>query len=379
MRIAHLCLSNWFVDGVGYQENELVRQHVSDGHEVLVIASTETHSADGRLAYTKPGEYVGTEGARVLRLPYAGFLPATLMRKLRVHKGVHDALSTFRPNIILFHGACGWELRTVARYAQRYPGVMLYVDSHEDWNNSARSFVARELLHRRYYGPILRSVLDQVERVLCVSTESIDFVADLYRVPRSKLEFFPLGGHPVDEPEYGERRNRTRRQLGTDDSEIIIVQSGRFSARKRLVESLRAFTACDDTRLRFIVVGVLQDDIREEAERMIAADRRVQFIGWRTPAELTDVLCAADVYLQPGTQSVTMQHSLCCRCAIAIDDVPAHAPYHDQNGWLINAQLPLGAVLAEIADADLAAMQQRSFALATAKLDYAALAQRILR
>lgn len=378
MRVAHLCLSNWFVDGVGYQENELVRQHIADGHEVLVIASTETHSPEGQLAYTEPGAYTGVEGARVLRLPYAGFLPAQLMRKLRFHKGVHDALGAFRPDSILFHGACGWELRTAARYAKENPGVMLYVDSHEDWVNSARSFVARELLHRRYYGPILRSVLDQVERVLCVSTDSIEFVADLYRVPRHKLEFFPLGGHPVRDPAYGERRRRTRARLGITDGEVMLVQSGRFSGRKKLAESLRAFTACNDARLRFVVAGVLQDDIRDEANQLIAADRRVQFIGWQTPSQLTDVLCAADVYLQPGTQSVTMQHSLCCRCAIAIADVPAHAPYYDRNGWLINAQHPLGAVLAAIADADLAAMQHRSFALATAKLDYAVLAQRIL-
>ena len=45
MKIAHICLSCFYIDGFSYQENELVRQNVSDGHDVLVITSTETINA----------------------------------------------------------------------------------------------------------------------------------------------------------------------------------------------------------------------------------------------------------------------------------------------------------------------------------------------
>ena len=65
MKIAHVCLSNFYIDRVGYQENELVRQHVEDGHDVVVIASTETYAADGTLTYVAPSTYCGGEGAQV--------------------------------------------------------------------------------------------------------------------------------------------------------------------------------------------------------------------------------------------------------------------------------------------------------------------------
>lgn len=379
MRIAHVCLSNFYIDGRSYQENELVRQHVCDGHEVLVIASTETHSSKGTYCYAEPGEYDGPDGAPVRRLPYRRFLPHKVMTKLRLNAGVYASLEEFSPDTILFHGTCGWELRTCARYARRHPDVALYVDSHEDWNNSARGFISREFLHRRYYGPILRSALPEIRKILCVTTESIDFVADLYQIPRDILEFFPLGGHPISDEEYSRRRLGAREKHGIADEEILLLQSGKQTRRKKLIESLQAFANCPEPRLRFFIVGVLQDDIREAAEALIANDPRVSYLGWQSPDKLTDLLCAADVYLQPGTQSATMQHSLCCRCAVILDDVPAHEVYNCGNGWLINDTLAISDILGEVCDADLEAMGFASYTIAREMLDYSKLSLRILR
>jgi 1,2-diacylglycerol 3-alpha-glucosyltransferase len=377
MRIAHLCLSNFYIDNQSFQENEIVRQHVVEGHEVLVLASTETYSEAGRIIYTEPGHYQGVEGAQVWRLPYRKFLPHRVMSKLRMNVGVYKALAQFAPDIILFHGTTGWELRTVARYVHDHPHVRFLVDSHENWSNSARTFISREILHRRYYGPVLRSVLDKVEKILCVSTASIDFVADIYRVPREELEFFPLGGRPIPTVEYDQRRLATRKALGVADDHIVIVQSGKQNRRKKLLETLTVFATCQNDRLRLFIIGVLQDDIRQEAEHLIAADPRVVYLGWQTTDELTDILCAADIYLQPGTQSVTMQHSLCCHCAIILDDIPSHTFYHVENGWLLNRSSPLEVVLKEIPSANLHAMQENSLAIACDKLDYVALSRRI--
>lgn len=379
MKIAHVCLSCFFIDGRSYQENELVAQHVRDGHQVLVIASTETHSPAGRIAYTVPGEYIGAEGALVRRLPYRRFLPHKVMAKLRMNVGSYDALVKFRPDAILFHGTCGWELRNAARYVSNHPDVPLYVDSHEDWNNSARGFVSRELLHRLYYGPLLRSVLPKIKKILCVSTESIEFVADLYRVPRAQLEFFPLGGKPVADGEYAKRRETTRGAYDVADGDILLVQSGKQTRRKKLLESLRALAECPEPRLRLFIAGVLHEDIRKEAEAKIAADPRVTYLGWKTPDELTDLLCAADAYLQPGTQSVTMQHSLCCRCAVIIDHVSAHKIYHCGNGWLLNEKQPLPLVLQQVLEADLPTMCMRSYEFACEMLDYGKLSQKITK
>jgi 1,2-diacylglycerol 3-alpha-glucosyltransferase len=378
VRIAHLCLSNWYVEGVSYQENELIRQHVDDGHDVLVIASTETHGQGGGLSYDGPRRFVGSEGARVIRLPYL-LWPAPLARKLRVHSGVYRLLEEFRPEVVLFHGTCGWEVATAARYARDNADVLFYVDSHEDRYNSARSFASRELLHKLYYRYCLNRAWPIARKILCVSLETMDFVETTYGVPRDRLEFFPLGGRPIPMGEYSARRRAVRESLGLTDDEILLIQSGKQTRRKKLIEALRSFQASAPANARLKIAGMLHDEIRDEASRLIAANPNAEYVGWKSASELTGLLCAADVYLQPGTQSVTMQHSLCCHCAVIIDDVPSHEVYMDGNGWLINEQNPLESAFAQLAHANLGEMQERSFAVASRLLDYAKLGQRVLR
>ena len=377
MRIAHLCLSNFYIDGFAYQENELIRQHVATGHEVLVLASTESIK-DGKTVYVEPGTYEGAEGATVVRLPYRRG-SAKLMRKLRTHPGVYDALQRFCPDTILFHGTCGWEVQTAARYVRDHPDVAFYIDSHEDWNNSAKGFVSRELLHRRYYGPILRMAEGAAEKILCVTTETIDFVHDLYHVPKHRLEFYPLGGHLVEDADYPARRESARTRLGVGPDDIMLVQSGKQTRAKKLTESLRALGRTQDAHLKLFIAGVLAADVEQEVRAMIAADPRVSFLGWQSTKQLRDLLCGADVYLQPGTQSVTMQQSLCCRCAVILADVPAHQVYKRENGWFVRSEVELANALSEVARADIPAMQKNSECLAREMLDYRVLANRIIQ
>lgn len=381
MKIVHCCLSNFYVDGYSYQENELVAQNIKDGHDVTVIASTETFGSDGRLTYLQPGEYFGADGARVVRLPYRHFLPQAVMRKLRIHLKVLDLLIFLKPDAILFHGTCGWELNTVARYKKSNPSVRLYVDSHEDFNNSARSWSSKWLLHYCYYRVILRQNLEWIEKILCVNMAAISFVNDFYGVPIEKIEFFPLGGRVFSDQEYSVVRNEARAQYGVSADQIVFVQSGKIDSTKKLVESLITFAKIDGSRYRFFVAGHLQEDIAEAVKALIRNDDRVLFLGWKTPDELRNLLCAADVYVQPGTQSATMQMSLCCRCAVILDDVPSHKPFMNDNGWLIGdiSSLEDAFRLAAGSVDRLAIMSQNAAAIASRLLDYKSLAARLYR
>jgi glycosyltransferase involved in cell wall biosynthesis len=381
MKIIHLCLSNFYIDGFAYQENELVAQNVADGHDVLVIASTETFGSDRRLTYLEPGNYLGTDGAMVVRLSYRKWLPHFLMRKLRVHPGVYSLLEREKPDVILFHSLCGWELITAAKYKKAHPYTRFYVDSHEDFNNSARSFVSKFLLHYSYYRTIAKLCLNAIDKILCISVDTINFVHDFYGVPSSKIEFYPLGGIVFDDACYAETRQVTRKKYEISDDQILFVQSGKLDRTKKLLESLRCFSAASDSRFRFLIAGHLQDDIHAEVETLINQDARIHFLGWKKPEELRHLLCAADIYLQPGTQSATMQMSLCCRCAVILDDVPSHEPFIDGNGWLIGTKLSLAQafnIVCETADC-LPQMSARSAEIALKLLDYKSLAARLYR
>lgn len=378
MKIAHLCLSCPYIDGIAYQENLLVRQHVNDGHDVRVIASTEIYDGKGGVTYVDPSTYHGGDGAVVHRLAYAWWLPARLARKLRYHPGLEAMLHEFSPDVLIFHGCAGHEIVTAARYAQRKPEVLFYADSHEDFNNSARTWASRWILHWLFYRRRFLKALPHVRKVLCLSTESMDFIADFYGAPRDKVEFFPLGGFVVDPNDAAERRSRLRGDLNIPEGSLVFLQSGKITPRKKLLESLKAFLTVKGDDKLFLIVGLLTEAVRADVELLMNEDDRIRFLGWKTPEELTDLLCAVDVYVQPGTQSATMQHALCCGCPVIIDDAPAHKAYLGAGVTLVHDMKTLCDAMTAAASWDHHAKREGARAFAAAFLDYRVLAKRVL-
>lgn len=380
MKIVHLCLSCFYIDDRAYQENELIKEHVKQGHEVLVVASTLVHDESGRHLFSSPGRYKSTDGADVIRLEYHPLMPRALVKSLRLHRGVFQILEDFCPDVIMFHGMCGWEIVTASRYKKKNPSVKLYVDNHTDFINSARSFYSKWGLHYLYYRPVLRACLPYIEKVLCISRMTWVFAEKFYGVPSEKLEFYPLGGHPVCKEDYTYQRENVRKEYGLSDDDVVFVQSGKQSAPKKLISTLRAFNAVPNENFKLIVVGSILEDIEQEALSLIKANPRVNFVGWKAPKELESILCAADVYLQPGSQSSTMQTSICCRCVTVLENIDGHEMYTNGNGWLVQSEGELKSVFEKIdsGGVDLLAMQEKSKNFAEEVLDYSVLANRVL-
>lgn len=380
LRVAHLCLSNFYIDGVLYQENELVRAHLAAGHDVVVVASTENFDDRQQLTYVEPGRYIGTDGAKVIRLPYRRWLPPRVARKVRSYVGGDAVLDEIEPDVIVFHGLAAWELLVVSRYKRKHPDVVVNVDSHEDFNNSARHVPGR-LLHRFFYGPIVRRARNITVPALCISLETMDFVREMYGLEPDEVEFLPLGGNVLTDAEYEAQQRVARADAGFADDEIVLVQSGKFYSGKRLLHTLRAFSAVQDRRLRLVIAGTIPATDEANLQPLIDADDRISFIGWQPADDLRRLLVAADVYLQPGTQSVTMQASLCARCAVIIADVPSHKPFMRGNGWFANDEETIVAALREITEHPdrLKIMSNISATVADELLDYRKLAERTLR
>lgn len=379
MKVAHLCLSCFYIDNYRYQENELVREHVAAGHEVLVIASTETYIDNLSLGYTSPGRYMGSDGAEVIRLSYIGMFPFFLKKKLRMHSGVNQLLDEFSPDVIVFHGLCGWELLSVVRYKRGHPNCRLYVDSHEDFNNSATGLLS-VLLHRFFYRPLIRHSLPWMDKVLCISLETMQFCKTMYGLPAHTMEFFPLGGTLVDDMTYEAYRSDVRIRNGVDQFKTVFIQSGKFDAKKKLVESLKAFSMVKTEHFVFLIVGQIHESIESEIQRLIAADSRIRYLGWKSADDLYQLLCAADVYVQPGSQSATMQMSLCARCAVMLADVPSHEPFVQGNGWKITSIDEQQSAFEQIKRDPtlLQTMSTRSWEVASELLDYRRMAKRLL-
>lgn len=337
MKVIHCCFSSFYIDNYNYQENAFIRETVLQGHTVLVLASTESYDTNGKLCYLKPGQYKGNEGAPVIRLPYKKILTYSISRKMRSYPNVYKIINEFKPDVIYFHGICAWELLTIIKYKKMNPSVKVYLDSHTDFNNSAKNFISKYVLHFLFYRTIFRSSLKYIEKVFCISLETQSFVEHFYACPKSLIEYLPLGGIIYTDDEYKRKRQNTRAQYKLRDETLVFLQTGKFDTKKKLKESLESFAAIkNNSSVAFLIAGVIVDELQDELMELIHNDKRISFLGWKNAEKLSDLLCACDVYVQPGSQSATLQNSICARCVVIVDNVISHMPFVKGNGWLVS-------------------------------------------
>lgn len=379
MKILHLMLSNYYINNYGYQENILPRQNAEDGHDVKIIASTETFVDNQRLGYTAPSIYINADGIEVIRLPYSSWLPHFIMKKIRSYPDVYNHLTAFKPDVILFHGSSAWELLTVARYKRRNPDIRLFTDSHADWNNSGTNFVSKWLLHRGLYRWVIQKSIPYIDRIFYISMEAKDFLVENYGVPESSMEFFPLGGILLRSEERNQKRDAKRIELGLKEDDLLFVHTGKMDALKRTEDLLMAFSRVQDSRFRLLLIGSIPDEVRERIGPLIQADKRVAFLGWKDAHELLGYLCACDMYVQPGGQSVTMQNAMCAGAAVMLYPHRSHIPYLDGNGYFVKSAEDMAACFLKISQNPgvLRLMGQNSILVAREILDYRKLATRL--
>lgn len=380
MRILHCCLSCFYIDGYSYQENLLPHFNLLHGHDVEIIASTETFDEEGHIAYLQPSEYKTEDGIKITRLAYKRFLPEVIMRKVRSYKGAYERISHFRPDVILFHGMAAFELLNVVEYVKKHPNVKLYVDSHEDYHNSATNVISKVFLHDIFYRSIIKKSLPYINKVLYITEEVKDFIMQEYKVPIEKTEYYPLGGEIVEEEEKKKWRSIIRNQLQIKETTLVLMHSGKLDKRKDTDVLIEGLNKVQSDNVLLLIAGSIPPENQQLWDR-INNNNRVKWLGWLNADELRHYLCASDVYAQPGGQSVTMQNAVCCGVPVMIYPHKSHLKLCTENVmWIKNADEVCDSINRLLEDHSLVEkMSDESIKLAREVLDYSALAARIER
>ncbi|AVH15439.1 glycosyltransferase [Acinetobacter indicus] len=379
MKIAHLCLSCFYYDGFSYQENLLPRQNVVDGHETIIIASTESIDKQGKITFLGKDKYQGSDGCLVYRVPYSKSLPPMIRSKVRSYEGVYEILKDFKPDVVYFHGISAYELLVLKKYKRLNPDAKIIVDVHSDANNSGTNWISKYFLHKFFYRSIFQMTLPVIDKIFCISMECMDFAIEEYGAPKEKTEFYPLGGECLEDDEYNVRRKNMREKLNINDEKILILQTGKINKKKKAVEALSQFIQVKNDKFRYVIAGSLEEDVKDDIMDIIKTDERIKYVGWVDSNEMKDYLCASDLYMQPGSQSATMQQSLCLRNSVIIDNVKSHKPFVNENGWLIDDISDISDILKKISCRPeiINDMSQKSYQLSLELLSYKKLANRI--
>lgn len=379
MKIVHVILTGPYTLNMTYQENLLIEQNVKDGHEVVVIASCDVHQNQEIVHVPEEDRYL-QEGYRLIRLPYRFHrISAFLGRKIRAVKGLRQWMESIRPDVVFHHGLQSYALNDLVKYKKKHPTTRLFVDSHEDFHNSATTWLSKNVLHKGFYRPIIRRALASIDKVFYVTYESVSFLKTLYGIEETHMEYYPLGGMILPETERVQRRQTMREALGFVDMDLVCVHTGKMNEDKRTLDLLEVFSSVKHPHLKLLIVGVFDPKIHDQAHALMSQDARITYAGWKNAKELMDYLVAADLYLQPGSQSATMQNALCLGCAAAVYPFESHRYLLGDAVSYVQSNDDLRELLQRmlVSPHVLASSKKAAYTLALNTLDYRILAKRL--
>lgn len=307
MRILHCCLAAFYIDNYGYQENIITKMHKSHGHDVYILASTETFLESKTLGYVTPSSYVNEDGIKVTRVPYTNLLPKVIARKLRIYKGIKSEICKFQPDIIFMHDAQTLAVFPIIYYIERHPKVRLYIDSHTDFINSARNWFSENILHRIIYRFYVKKTIPFTSKYYGTLPARVKFYIDVYGTPINKTEYLPMGvdDTAVDFSQRDNIRQKIREKLSFNNGDFVIITGGKLDKRKKVLELIKAFKLINRDNLRLLIFGTIQNEIKEEWNELVNTDKdnRIKYIGWLQAKETYKYFFASDIACFPGTHS----------------------------------------------------------------------------
>lgn len=313
MKILHCCLSCFYIDNYGYQENILPKQHKKDGHQVEILASTETFINNKTLGYTDAATYISESGIPVTRLQYSKLLPHFIMKKLRIYNGVARALDRFDPDIIFIHDCQFLDIRHIVEFAKRKQTVKIFVDCHTDFINSGKNWVSKYIMHKIIYRKCAQLIEPYTTKFFGVLPIRCDFLHDVYGITKEKIELLELGGEDdkIHFDARDETRNRICRELDIEPNDFIIVTGGKLDKQKKSEELIDAIEMIASERIKLIVFGSITDDVLNAIGKKLS-NPSIRYIGWIAAEKTYDYFLIADLAIFPGLHSVLWEQAVAC-------------------------------------------------------------------
>lgn len=323
-KILHIVLYGPYTEGLSYQDNLLPKYQYRLGYEVVVVASTTVRKEDGRIDTVPEETYINMNGVRVIRI-WDDDKKGSLYR-FRKYSKLSSLMTSEKPDIIFLHGCQFRDAATVAQYMKEHSdSVRLYVDNHVDYENSARSFASKYILHRviwRYYAKMLEPFADVFWGVL---PSRVEFLVENYGLGIGKCNLLVMGADDDEVERASDALNRSevRKRLGVGEGEFLLVTGGKYDdAKSQILEAMLAVKSLPlSSHIKYLIFGPVAEGIKEEFDEMLD-DNRIIYIPWASTKDSYDYFSAADAALFPFLHSVYWEQVVGMRKPLIVKSLP---------------------------------------------------------
>ena len=305
MKIVHVCLGSFYPDNYSYQENLLPKFHKELGYDVEVVASTQSFDEHGKVCYLPNAKtYQNEYDIKVTRLPYKS--ENKIWKKLKRYQGTYSAIDSAAPDILFIHGGQFLDIDQIVKYIRKHPEVIVYVDNHADFSNSATNWFSKNVLHKIVWKHTEHQIEPYTKKFYGVLPVRVDFLKDIYKLPPEKCELLVMGADDelVEKAKESGARKKIREQYGIKDNDFLIMTGGKIDQWK--TQTLLLMQAVQNIKrddLRLIVFGSVTQELMDKV-KALADGTKIKYIGWVMSKDSYDYFEAADLVVFPGRHSV---------------------------------------------------------------------------
>jgi 1,2-diacylglycerol 3-alpha-glucosyltransferase len=308
MKILHVCLASFYIDNYGYQENILPKMHKLQGHDVFILASTETFIDNVNLGYLKANEYLTNDGIPIKRVSYIKYLPDYFKRKLRIYNGIKDTLNKFKPEIIFLHDVQFLSIFTFIKYLKINKNVTIYADSHTDFNVSARNWISKNILHKIIYKYCAKSIEPYLKYFYGVLPLRNDFIIKVYNISPKKVKLLEMGGDHTN-VNFNDKeiiRKKIREKYGIDNDVFLLITGGKIDKYKDIPILIESLIKLNNLKIKLLVFGSIDKSLNYN---FYNNHEIIKYIGWQNQNDITNLFLASDLAIFPGRHSVLWEQS----------------------------------------------------------------------
>jgi glycosyltransferase involved in cell wall biosynthesis len=305
---------------------------------------------------TAPGEesmadLAAQEGAETLYLPSLR-QPVNPLNDTRALAELGRVARRFRPHLIHTHTAkAGFLGRTAGILALRPRPVLVHTfHGHvlEGYFGPAKT---------RVYRGLERTLGRRSDRLIGVSSQTVDDLVRLGVAPREKFSVIPLGLDLGSFASLERRSGGLREHLGVPEDQMLLAFVGRIVPIKRVDLLLRAFAHAHDSGASAHLAIVGDGEARTDFERMarqLGIGSAVSWLGYRR--DLPEIAAAADVAIlssdNEGTPVWLIESAAAGVPAIATDVGGTSEVVTPESGILVppDDEIALGRAIARMAE-----------------------------
>lgn len=314
MKILHLCLSSFYIENFGYQENLIPKYNKLDGHDVTILASTFNYNErNGEAEWLEEKSYFNSHGIKVIRVDFKYPISKKINDKLKIYKDTYKILESEKPDIIFVHGIQFLDLKQVVKYKKKHPECKVVADNHAAYINSAQNFFSKHILHKLIYKKAIQESVPHIDKYFMIAPGCKSLAKQLYQLPEEKMEYLFLGADTanINLEHQKEISKTTRLKLNINEKDFVYITGGKLNRGKKTEELINSFKKIKGKDLKLIIFGVFSDDIKRDMLELIKTDERIKYIGWLQGEAVYDYFLASNVAIFPGTKSALWEQAIC--------------------------------------------------------------------